>query len=91
MVGTWRVKCSTRLGLDVHIFMAIFNYKQCFKNGNKAIVFVWFFPIYTKPAVEITISYIIVRNLRTFVPFLKELKTAYRKECCSDKNTHIWK
>ena len=40
MVGTWRVKCSTRLGLDVHIFMAIFNYKQCFKNGNKAIVFV---------------------------------------------------
>ena len=70
--------------------MTIFNYKQCFKNDNKAIVFICFLPIYTNPTVEIAISYIIVRNLRIFVPFLKEINIAYRKECFYDKNTYVY-
>ena len=72
-VGISRVKCSTNLDLDLHLFMTIFNYKQCFKNENKTIAFICFLPIYTNPTVEIAIFSIIVRNLCTFVPFLKEL------------------
>ena len=39
------VKCSTHLCLDLHIFMTFFNYKQCFKNEDKAIDFVYLFDI----------------------------------------------
>ena len=63
------------------MFMTFHNYKQCFKTENKEIVFcLFFFPILTNPAVEITLSYIIVRNLRTFVPFSEEPNISYRKE-----------
>ena len=45
----------------------------------------YFSPIIIKSPVEITFSYSIDRNLRTFVPFSQKLNIAYRKECCYDK------
>ena len=60
----------------------------------KKLFFVYLFGVFsilTNPAVEITLFYIIVRNLRTFVPFSKEPNISYRKGWCYDKDTHIYK
>ena len=59
------------------------------EQSNRFCLFV--FSIFTNPTVEITISYIIVRNLLTFVSISKELNIAYTKESYYDKNTHIYK
>lgn len=44
VVGISKVK--THLGLDLHIFMTLFNCNQCFQNESKAIVFVYLFFLY---------------------------------------------